>query len=248
VTRDLNRYEAEYLSDYGFERTMVSYRHQFLMERMKLLRPDTIWEIGCGPELLCAAFQSRGGRFLEWIAIEPIESFCRRAREAGVPNLQVLHGTAEDWLPRLAIRLPAPDYIICSGLLHEVSSADEMLGAIVNAMGPNTILHVNVPNAKSLHRVLAVEMGIISHEAELGKRNRSLQQTAVYDARQLAEAMVKAGLRITCEGGFMLKPFPHAMMEQIRPYLGEQVLDGLYGLGKRRPELSAEIFIEAARN
>ncbi len=46
-------------------------------------------------------------------------------------------------------------FIICSGLLHEVEEPDKMIRDIFRLCGRETIVHINVPNANSIHRLVA---------------------------------------------------------------------------------------------
>lgn len=62
------------------------------------------------------------------------------------------------------------DMIICAGLLQEVEDPEHMLQDIFQLCGNRTIVHINVANAKSFHRILARNMGI-SNEYELTERN-----------------------------------------------------------------------------
>ena len=146
-------YQTAYLADYGFESVMVHYRQQLLLERLDKLRPKIVVEIGCGSELLYTAWLQRGGSATCWIIVEPAEQFAEIARKSNLPNLHVIQGFFEQAVPEVMKNLPKqPDLVICSGLLHEVPSATELLQAIHSVMGLDTILHANVPNSDSFHR------------------------------------------------------------------------------------------------
>jgi hypothetical protein len=128
-------------------------------------------------------------------------------------------------------------------MLNEVESPAEILAAARGLLGAAGTVHVNVPNAHSLHRRLARAMGIIQSEHQLTERNRQLAQYRVYDPRSLAEMVTGAGFRIVERGGYFLKPFTHAQMESLGPLLSEQMLDGLWRLGRELPELASEIYV-----
>ena len=137
--------------------------------------------------------------------------------------------------------------VICSGLLHEVPSEKELLRAIREVMGDTTLLHANVPNSESLHRRLAKAMGLISNTKAISQRNATLSQPRVYDMHILKADVQEIGLSVVEEGGYLVKPFTHGQMEKVVPVIGEQILDGLFQLGKEIPELASEIFVEARR-
>jgi len=246
MSRDIDRYRREYVANYGFERTLVAYRRRLLIERLLALRPQVVLEVGCGPELLYAAYLEHATPVLNWTAVEPTHAWCLQARNAALPGMSLLEGLLENIIPTvLSTLVRSPDVVICSGVLHEVPSAHTLLEAMRATMGRHSLLHVNVPNATSLHRRLALAMGLIPSLDTISARNVQLQQHRVYDFRSLSADIERAGLRIEGKGGYLVKPFTHAQMESIASLLGEAVLDGLFELGKREPDLACEIFVEA---
>jgi len=177
-----------------------------------------------------------------WVIIEPSQIFADHARASPLPGLHVLQGFFED----MAAQVPhAGDLVLCSGLLHEVPDSDHLISAMRTRMGPQTVLHINVPNARSIHRQLAQAMGLIDDLKAISPRNASLQQARVYDLPDLVAQLERHGLSITATGGHLVKPFTHHQMEPLVQALGRDVMDGLYALGKRLPDLASEIFVEA---
>lgn len=242
------RYQLAYLSDYGFERDMVHYRRELLLDRLDDLQPSIVVEIGCGSELLYEAWLRRGGKAECWVTIEPAEQFAHNAITSGLPGLHVIRDFFECAVPEVKAILPrSPDWVICSSLLHEVPSATDLLTAIHAVMGEATLLHANVPNAGSFHRRLAKAMGLIPDIRGMSDRNRSLLQYRVYDMAALKQDCAATGFSVVSEGGYLVKPFTHGQMEKIVSLIGDDVLDGLYRMGKEMPELASEIYIEARR-
>lgn len=242
------KYQAAYLADYGFESVMVHYRRALLLERLREYRPARVVEIGCGPELLYEEWLKQGGSAESWIIVEPAEQFAEHARNSGLPNLTVMQAFFEDTVPQIKQHMPAgPDLVICSSLLHEVPSEKALLAAIHDVMGPDSLLHLNVPNSESLHRRLAKAMGLIADTKALSQRNVSHAQPRVYDMPTLKADLAAAGLVVFADGGYLIKPFSHAQMEKTTPIIGEPVIDGLFRLGREMPELASEIYVEARR-
>ena len=62
--------------------------------------------------------------------------------------------------------------VICSSLLHEVKQPEKLLNAIKKVCNSKTVIHINVPNMFSIHRLLGVEMGMISDVFEASDCNR----------------------------------------------------------------------------
>ncbi|WP_434782238.1 class I SAM-dependent methyltransferase [Ferrovum myxofaciens] len=215
---------------------------------MNDLKPEVVVEIGCGTEMLYGKWIETGGHADCWIIVEPAEEFSRIARESNLPNLHVIRNFFERAIPEIRNLMPRqPDLVICSSLLHEVPSAPALLSAIHEILGDHSLLHLNVPNSESFHRRLAKAMGLIADTKVLSARNVKLLQQRVYDLKNLKTDLKATGLEVTCEGGYLVKPFTHAQMEEITPLLGRKVLDGLYEMGKEIPELACEIYVEACR-
>jgi len=246
--RDISRYTSAYLADYGFESVMVHYRRRLLLERLARYSPETVIEIGCGAELLYSHHVEKAGPVRSWVIVEPGRHFADMARASNLPNLHVIHDFLENAVGQIGHFLPtAPQFIICSSVLHEVPDAGRLLHAIAEVMEEQTLLHVNVPSASSFHRRLAKSMGLVTDLKAMSDRNRQLLQQRVYDRDDLRADLHKAGLDVVEQGGYFIKPFTHRQMENIAEVLGKDVLDGLYELGKEHPEWASEIYAEARK-
>lgn len=136
------------------------------------------------------------------------------------------------------------DMIICSSLLHEVEDPKSVLRAIASKCRKHTIVHVNVPNANSMHRRLGKAMGLIGDVHEHSENNIEYQQNIVFDKKRLKQMLQECGLEAFEEGGFFIKPFSHIQMSQMLQtgIIDERVLDGLNQLGICNPEYASEIW------
>lgn len=239
-------YEAAYRADYAFEATQVDYRQRLLLERLQAIQPSVVVEIGCGSSLLYARYLEHAKPVSHWIVVEPIATFCDAARVARLPRMRVVRGFFEDRVDAVLAQLDRPpDLVIASSVLHEVADSRAFLAAIRRITGRNTVVHVNVPNAASMHRQLAKAMGLISDTTEMSSRNEELLQYRVYTTRSVRAELRRAGLRVTHAGGYFVKPFTHAQMVPVAATVGPRVMDGLYALGKLHPAIASEIYAEA---
>ncbi len=246
ISRDMDKYSAEYIKHYGFEQVQVAYRRQVLIEQLLALRPNVVLEIGCGTELLYEHYLKLAAPVKSWIVVEPARQFAQKACEAALPGMKVIEGFTEESLPLIQSALPqSPEFVICAGVLQEVPSAASLLNAIRAIMDQNSVLHVNVPNAASFHRRLALSMGLIPTLDTMSESNILMQQRCVYDIESLTSDLHDAGFTIIGQGGFFIKPFTQLQMQSIVPLLGNDVLDGLFEMGKNLPELASEIYVNA---
>ena len=140
------------------------------------------------------------------------------------------------------------DIIICSSLLHEVEDPRQLLRAIKAVCDKNSIVHVNVPNALSFHRLLAKEMGVIENIYQLSNSNLVLQQNNVFDMERLKRLVLDEGYQVINSGSYFVKPFTHKQMQQCMDMhiLNEKMLEGLDQLCKTYfTEYGSEIYLNA---
>ena len=217
--RDIRAYEAAYASTYDFESVQVRFRREAVLASLLARTPRRVVEIGCGMEPLLPHYLASGNTIDSWVVVEPAPMFAQAARDAG-----------KDCAGMVVIEVADP-----MGLLH----------AIRKVMEDVAFVHVNVPNAASLHRRLARAMGLIQDLETLSDRNVELQQHRVYSLATLQRDLQAAGLRPVEDGGILMKPFTHAQMSTVVDALGSDILQGLAVLGRELPELSSEIFVNA---
>jgi 2-polyprenyl-3-methyl-5-hydroxy-6-metoxy-1,4-benzoquinol methylase len=79
-------------------------------------------------------------------------------------------------------------------------------------LSENGRLVIVVPNRNSLHRQLAVLMGLQPKLETLSARDHLVGHQRVYSLNLLKKDIKKAGYKIDEELGFFLKPLPNSMM------------------------------------
>ncbi|MEO7916648.1 MAG: methyltransferase domain-containing protein [Dokdonella sp.] len=246
--RNIQSYEDAYASDYDFEAVQVRYRREAVLRSVLECKPKVVVEIGCGLEPILPHYLTSGGVGISsWVVVEPSALFAEGARTLSKhhPELVVFENVFEDVAGQLVGRYGHADLVICSGLLHEVGDQRALLLSIRAVMDGSSHLHVNVPNAFSLHRRLAKAMGLIDHLEQFGDRNIRLQQHRVYSLQTLLDDLHAAGLRAVSDGGIFMKPFTHLQMTEVVGLLGPEILPGLARLGQEFPELASEIYVNA---
>jgi len=243
--RNLKKYETDY-EDYLFEDIQVAYRKKKVLELIQSHKHRTILEIGCGLD----PFFNCSDDFDNLVIIEPSAKFYENAINI-VKNSSSLTSKVvviNDYMENATRELQKYDfdYVIISGLLHEIEDASSFLKDIHSITRKNTIVHIDVPNARSFHRVLAYEMGIIKSVFELSSSNLRLQQQTVFDIATLSELITNYGFKIINSGSYFLKPFAHKQMYELlnNKIIDENTLDGLYKMTKYVPDMGSEIFIE----
>lgn len=166
---------------------------------------------------------------------------CRIA--ALVLNIYIYNEFVEDCIEKLYEE--NFDFILVSGLLHEVIEPYNFLLELVKLMKNNTIMHINVPNAESFHLLWGVESGLLNKVGTMTETSKSLQQNTTFTLSSLCRLADNVGLSAAEKGTYFMKPFNHAKMKQCMDngIIDENLLEGLYSLVEYFPENGAEMYI-----
>lgn len=241
--RDISDYEQQYTA-HPFERTQEIYRRRLVKSAIAQYAGEggAILEIGCGLNPLFTDYHDE----LSFVVVEPAAHCYENARALAekYTNVSCCHGFFEDVVGQLEGK--RFDLIICSSLLHEVEDPRLLLHNIGCLCGQETTVHINVPNAVSLHRLLAREMGLLEDVHQLSDSNMILQQHSVFDMGSLTELVTGEGFRVVDSGSFFLKPFTHRQMQQglDAGILTEAVMDALDRIcASEMKEYGSEIYL-----
>jgi 2-polyprenyl-3-methyl-5-hydroxy-6-metoxy-1,4-benzoquinol methylase len=238
--RDLKDYEKSYAL-LPFENIQARYRKRKILETVQKYRPRSILEIGCGQD----SFFNHYSEFDTFTIVEPCDQFFENAVAQSKNNdrVNVVRGLLQDKIKEIGSR--RYDLILMSSLLHEIPDCESLLRATAQLCDEATIIHLNVPNSKSFHRVLALEMGLIEHLTDRSLTQQQMQQSHTFDLDKLEALANVTGFKAIEMGSFFLKPFTHAQMALLQEVgvATELMLDGLYKLSQYFPEHGSEIYM-----
>lgn len=236
--RDIEDYSKKY-SVVGFEEYKVLYRRKKILEIIEAYHPKNILEIGCGKEPLFLYVENT-----RFTVVEPSKEFYNNAvnLSSNKDNIRCICNFFEEAAESL---WDDYDMIICASLCHEVEQPDKLLQAIAQVCNEDTVVHICVPNANSMHRLLGKEMEILADIHDLSKNNKDFQQNNVFDANSLSDIVISNGFEIIESGSFFIKPFSHTQMYEMiqKEIINEEILDGLNALAKYMPEFGSEIYV-----
>ncbi|MEA5626227.1 methyltransferase domain-containing protein [Nostoc sp. UHCC 0251] len=243
--RNLKKYYEDYLS-LPFEEIQISYRRKKILEYLVTYKAQKICEIGCGLDPLFNYISS----FEAIHIVEPIFEFYENAygMAKSKSNITVHLGKLEENIPSLSKE--NFDYIVMSSLLHEVENPEDLLISLNQISSANTVIHINVPNAKSFHRILAYEMGLINNIFEKSAIQNKMQQFKTFDLESLKSLVISHGFSVIESGSYFVKPFTHEQMQKMyaQNILTKEILNGLYLMVKYMPEMGSEIFVNVKAN
>lgn len=242
MSRDIRQYTDDYRKTPFLEQNNW-YRRRAVFEQLNKYHHKRILEIGCGAYPLIGYLER--DYYDEWKIVEPSLDFCCIAKDIIRDNhLEKKVTVVNDFFEKAGIQEEF-DFIICSSLLHEVPDSRIMLEAIKRNCTDKTVVHINVPNAYSIHRLIAYLGGVIGDVHNMSERNISLQQRQVYDKRTLLSEVEKYGFKPIDVGTFFIKPFTHKQMQQLEDngIIDERIMEGLYRLTEYMSEYGSELFV-----
>ena len=242
MKKDINQYWDKYKKIYSFEEVLKIYREKKALEFINIRKPKKILEIGCGFTPIFMSYYD----FDECTIVEPgIEAY-NSAKEKSIGNKKI--DCFNDYFENTyqLLKSKSYDYIISTGVLHETSTPKDFLKTIKKLSNSNTEVYINVPNATSMHRVIAKEMGLINNVYERSERNIILKQNAIFDKTSLLDLITSTipSAKIRECSSFFIKPFTH---EQMMKSLGEKIIsenifDGLYKASNYYPNSGCELY------
>ena len=241
--RDLHSYSNEYINQ-PFESYQVEYRKRLVLDIIKKNNHKTILEVGCGVNPLFDFFTD----FELLTILEPSKLFYDKAvdiisKQNLSGKVEIFNNFFEDAVETVNSR--NYDLIIISALIHEIGDLKSFFTRLKELVKPGTVVHIDVPNGNSLHRLLAVEMGLIKSQMEMSDFNIQFQQNRVFDLNLLEKLVTDYDFTVVEKGSYFIKPFTHAQMQKMMDdnIIDTKVLDGFYNLIKYFPDLGSEIYI-----
>ena len=242
----MNRNNKKYFSNYNnlaFEDVMIDLRRKEILSFLKKNKSKKILEIGCGNSSISNYYRS----YDRFVIVEPSKYFLKKNKLKKSNNkLKIYNCYLEDFNNS---QKESFDFIICSSVLHEVSYPKKFLQQIHNISNKKTVVYFNVPNALSLHRLLASKAGLIKSPFEKSITQKKMQQHRIYSIENLNGILDKYGFVVISKGTNFLKPFTHSQMQQIidRKIISKQILIGMKKIVKFFPNYGAEINMYAKK-
>ena len=150
------------------------------------------------------------------------------------PNILKINSLFEDFEPEQKFNT-----IIMEHILEHVDNPVELMNRAKNWLAPKGRLLIGVPNGNSIHRLVAVKMGLLSNQCELNPRDLAQGHRRVYSRETFVTDILAAGLSVVELGGVFFKPISN---QQIQDHWTEQMIQGFFELGKDFQEYAADLF------
>lgn len=230
-------YSAIYDPDTDFDAryTMATVRR--IAERVA--PGDRVLELGCATGLMTAHLAEAGARVT---AVDRSGDYLARAR-ARLGDRAVLLEAVLDAPGWEDLTGDGFDHVLLCNLVHELPDPVGLLRRVAALLSPSGLVHLSLQNPDSIHRLVAVEMGLIEDVREVSARGERFGTLGLWGVDELARLAREAGLGVVGWEGVMLKPLPNGMMAELPP----EVLDGFERAARHLPAHCAMNLLVLAR-
>jgi trans-aconitate methyltransferase len=189
---------------------------------------DHVLELGCATGLMTTFLAERD------VAVDAVErtpAYHERARARGLANATFHLADVYDFSPDRRY-----EHVVAAHLINELPDPLALLRRIRGELlAPGGLLHVSLTNPHSVHRMVAMEMGLIADAQALSERGRSLATVEIFDADRLDALAAQAGLTNVHREPIIFKPLTNAQLAG----LPDEVIAGLDRVARRFPEHGA---------
>lgn len=136
------------------------------------------------------------------------------------------------------------DLILATNILEHVSNPLQILNRIYDWLSDTGKCVITVPNSESIHRRLAVAIGLQANTKVLSERDQIVGHLRVYDLATLTEEIRQANLMIVKQEGLDIK-FLNNSLQKLLPVeisIGLQKIAGDFPI-----ELAANLYLEVEK-
>lgn len=134
------------------------------------------------------------------------------------------------------------DTIEAGFVLEHVDDPARVLLRMHDLLETNGRMHVAVPNARSLHRLVGHHCGLLDDVYRLSDADRELGHRRYFDLDSLTSLLHETGWRVERTAGMLLKPFTTSQMASLG--LGPEVWAALQRVAEEYPEISNAFEVE----
>jgi len=232
---------AEKSRYYDENLAMLTWYAQRIVRTVRAKSYRSVLSLGIGYGILPKALLEALGSTLDRYAVvegssKIVEAF--RAEAAAPRNMDLIHSLFEDFRPAGKF-----DVIEMGFVLEHVSDPGAIVRQYSQFVTPGGTLFIAVPNARSLHRLVGHEAGLLDNLHRLSTEDLQLGHQRYFDFTSLCKLVLDAGLKIVRVEGILLKPLTSGQLKSLN--LSPPVLESFLKLGVDYPEICNAILIEA---
>lgn len=194
---------------------------------------DSVIELGYGEGITLERLADKAGHYA---IVEGAPSLVNVVKQKH-PKVEVINSLFEDYSPPQSY-----DMLLALHVFEHVDDPVALGRHLRTWLNTSGEIVVIVPNSTSLHRRLAVLMGLTPALDTLSPRDHLVGHQRVYDLFGLESDLRKAGFEPFERRGFFVKTLPNSMMLKYKP----ELIRALNLLGDQLPiEMTANIAVRA---
>lgn len=233
---ELDGYARDYyLGRHADDLELEERQQQLSLERLRPFLRGRVLELGFGTGQMAAGLIAEG---LDTAVVEGSPLLVAEARRRH-PELTVHEGMFETFVPEQPY-----DTLLAAHVFEHVNDPPALIDHLRSWLVPGGTLVAIVPNAESLHRRLAVHMGLQARLDSLSQRDHLVGHRRVYTVDQLSDELNGSGFAVSDVTGWFLKTVPNGMMLDWPPAL----IDALFTVSAElEPRQLANIAVVAQR-
>jgi len=240
---NLNQYQDSYESDFKFNdenHAILQWYAQKIIENKSSLSKIKILSLGIGHHTVSRTIIEQFKTKLDqYIIIEGskdiIDNYVLQHKPG--ENVDIVNSYFEDYVPDIKF-----DIIEMGFVLEHVVDPLRIVKKYRKMLKKNGRMYIAVPNARSLHRLIGHEAGLLADLYELSKHDLQLGHKRYFDLESIKDLVVKAGLKIVKTEGVLLKPITTDQIKKLQ--FSRNIINALFKIGISYPELSNAIMIE----
>jgi 2-polyprenyl-3-methyl-5-hydroxy-6-metoxy-1,4-benzoquinol methylase len=221
---DLDAYAEEYYLDLAGTDLFIEeiLQHDVIDLLSRSVSPEArVLEMGFGTGVAALDLLERG---YDIEVVEGSPLLCQSARVAS-SSLTVHESLFEQFVPSIDY-----DVVLCLFILEHVDDPGEVVRKAIRWLKPGGSLVIAVPNCESIHREVAVSIGLQESLDVLSERDLLVGHQRVFSPKQLTSLIEESGLvDIKLEGSF-LKVVPNSLMTVWDPSLIRALCEASRGL------------------
>jgi len=246
-SKRLDQFSSAYTNSFKFKdenELMLKWFANILENDIQDFGPfENFLSLGIGFKILARALIKfvLDGKIKNYYIIEGsnkiINEFIKENKE--ISNVYIINNSFEKFEPPANLKF---DRIEMGFVLEHVNEPTFLLSKYKNYLSSNGVIHIAVPNAKSLHRLIGFYAGLLDNLYKLSEHDLMLGHQRYYDLEKLTKDVVDTGLKIIEIKGLMLKPITFDQMKILN--FDQNLFTSLMRIGEGYPEISNGIYIK----
>lgn len=244
-TENLDQYAGAYHDDFPFAdenlgmlRSYVSY----FLDSVGARRRSDVLSLGIGYQVVSQTIvRELGERLGSYTIVEGSSAVIDEFRSQWpLPRRpEVVQSYFEEFAPTQRF-----DAIEMGFVLEHVDDPAGIVRRFKQFLKPDGFIGMAVPNARSLHRLIGHEAGLLDDMYKLSAEDRRLGHKRYFDLESFRALAESEGLEVRRARGIMLKPVTTAQLAALG--LKPEVKEALFSVADGLPAIANSLYLEAA--